>query len=396
MAARILVLSASVGAGHLRAAEAVELALRQLVPQAVVRNVDVLELTNTAFRRVYAKAYLDLVNNAPHVLGYVYDLLDRASPSGRYPGDVLRLALEKLNLKPFIRFLESEPWDLVLNTHFLPAEIIASLRQKSRLWVPQVTVTTDFETHRLWVNQPCERYCTATEEGALYLHSWGVPATATRVTGIPIHPAFSITKERGACLARQGLVGDRPIILQLAGGFGVGPIEKLYRALLDIDLPIELVVVTGHNKKAKSQLEQIPCPDRHRCRIIGYTDQIDELMAVADIVVSKPGGLTTAETLARGAAMVIVTPTPGQESRNSDFLLENGAAIKVNNIATLAYKVSSLLGEPDRLAQLKANARRLGRPRAAFDVAEQSLELLPKGRARKHAEERRRHQPQPG
>ena len=110
--------------------------------------------------------------------------------------------------------------------------------------------------------------------------------------------------------------------------------------------------------------------------MLGFTDQIDELMAVADLVVSKPGGLTTSETLARGAAMVIVNPIPGQESRNSDFLLENGAAIKVNNIATLGYKVTSLLRDPERLSQLKANARHISRPRAAFDVVERSLELI--------------------
>src|ERR1700736_2779699 len=158
---RILVLSAAVGAGHLRAAQAVELALREVVPQATVRNVDVLELTNSTFRRVYGKAYLDLVNRAPHVLGYFYDLLDKPR-SPRRRTDRLRLVMAKINLRPFIRFLKDEPCDLVINTHFLPAEIIASLRKKERLSVPQVTATTDFETHRLWVNQPCELYCTAT------------------------------------------------------------------------------------------------------------------------------------------------------------------------------------------------------------------------------------------
>jgi processive 1,2-diacylglycerol beta-glucosyltransferase len=379
-ARRILVLSASVGAGHLRAAQAVELALREVAPEATVRNVDVLELTNAAFRRIYGKAYLDLVNRAPHVLGYFYDLLDQPTRSGRRRGksDRLRLVVEKLNLRPFIRFLQAEPWDLVINTHFLPAEIIASLRRQERLATPQVTVTTDFETHRLWVNHPCDHYFTATAEGAHYLHSWDVPPGHTTVTGIPIHPVFSRPKGRAACLARHGLAGDRPVVLQLAGGFGVGPIAKIYRALLDVPRPIDLVVITGRNESAREQLEAIPPSPRHRTRIMGFTDQIDELMAVADLVVSKPGGLTTSETLARGAVMVIVNPIPGQESRNSDFLLENGAAIKVNNIATLAYKVGALLEDSARLAQLKANVARVARPRAAFDVARRSLELLDK------------------
>jgi processive 1,2-diacylglycerol beta-glucosyltransferase len=370
---RILVLAASVGAGHVRAAQAVELALRHTAPDALVRNIDVLELTNAAFRKLYGQAYLDLVNKAPHVLGYFYDLMDQPSRSGRNRRDRLRLAVEKLNLRLFLRLLQEESWDLVINTHFLPAEVIASLRSRDGLNLPQVTATTDFDTHRLWVNQPCDHYFTATEEGARYLHHWGVPKTDTTATGIPIHPVFATPKDRAACCARHGLAGDRPVILQLAGGFGVGPIEQIYRALLDVEVPLEVVVIAGRNESARQQLAKVAPPARHRAQVLGFTTDIDELMAAADLVVSKPGGLTTSETLARGAAMVIVNPIPGQESRNSDFLLENGAAIKANNVATLAYKVTALLREPERLARLKENARRLGRPRAAFDVVERAL-----------------------
>jgi processive 1,2-diacylglycerol beta-glucosyltransferase len=381
MPPRILILTASVGAGHLRAAQAVELALKQIAPAAQVRNVDVLTLTNGVFRRLYGTAYLDLVNKAPHVLGYFYDLLDKA-PSPRRRSDRLRLLVQRLNLARFERLLHAEPWDAVVNTHFLPAEIIASLRKRRKLDLPQMTVTTDFETHRLWVNQPCERYTTATEEGARTLHRWDVPSEDCVVTGIPIHPLFSETKARGVCVARQGLKGEpgTPIVLLLAGGFGVGPIEAIYREILAIDRALEVVAVTGKNATLKAQLGKVAVPARHRVTILGYTTDMDELMAAADIVVSKPGGLTTSEILARGAAMAIVNPIPGQESRNSDFLLENGAAIKINSVATLAFKLGALLADPVRIAQLKANAARLGRPRAAFDVAREALALAARAR----------------
>jgi processive 1,2-diacylglycerol beta-glucosyltransferase len=371
---RILVLSASVGAGHLRAAQAVELALKELAPDAVVRNIDVLELTNAAFRQIYGKAYLDLVSRAPHLLGYMYDMLDRP----RRPGstrDRLRLALGRLNLGKFTQLLEDEKWDLAVNTHFLPAEIIASLRKKGRVQLPQLTVTTDFETHRLWVNQPCERYFTATEEGARYLHVWGIPAADTTVTGIPIHPVFAKPKDRDECRARHDIGGGRTVVLQLAGGFGVGPVGELFDALGRIEKPLELVVVAGKNAELKAKLEQRPAPARHRVQVLGFTDKIDELMVAADVVVTKPGGLTTSEVLARGAAMVIVNPIPGQETRNSDYLLENGAAIKVNNVPALTYKVGALLEDEQRLARLRENARRLGRPRAAYDVAANALAM---------------------
>ena len=375
MAPRILVLSASVGAGHMRAAQAVELALRQIVPDAYVENIDVLQLTNRVFRRVYSKFYLDLVNQAPHLLGYFYDLLDRPGLH-QVRRDRMRLGLEKLNLKPFLRFLQKKPWDLVINTHFLPAEIIADLRKKKQLDVPQATVTTDFDTHRLWVNQPCDRYFTATEEGAKYLQHWGVPESDTFATGIPVHPVFSERKDRSECLRKHGLADDRPVVLQLSGGFGVGPVEKLFLALLAVEMPLQIVTIAGRNARLQAELEALPRPQRHRVKIMGFTHDIDELMASADLVVTKPGGLTTSETLARGAIMVIVNPIPGQESRNSDYLLENGAAVKVNNVGTLAFKITALLSDPKRMKELRQNVQRIARCRAAFDVVEKSLELI--------------------
>lgn len=371
---KILILSASVGAGHLRAAEAVELALRELAPEAIIRNIDVLQWTSKAFRRIYGRAYLDLVNKAPHVLGYFYDMLDQP-PGPHRKSDRLRLLVERLNLGKVTRFLQAEHWDIIVNTHFLPAEIIAFLKRTGKITVPQMTVTTDFETHRLWVSQPCEQYCTATEEGAAYLEYWGVPAQDIRVTGIPIHPVFSQSFDRAALLNKYGLTGNRPVLLQLAGGFGVGPIEKIFENLLKIALPLEMITVTGRNAEVKNSLEQITIPDRHHALVLGFTDKIHELMAMADLVISKPGGLTTSEVLACGAAMAIVNPVPGQESRNNDFLLENGAAIKINNIATLPYKITKLLEEEGRLTELKQNARKLGKPYAAFEIGKIALEL---------------------
>jgi processive 1,2-diacylglycerol beta-glucosyltransferase len=262
---------------------------------------------------------------------------------------------------------------VIVNTHFLPAEMIASLRGAGELEVPHLTATTDFETHRLWINQPCDHYFTATEEGAVNLQQWGAPAADVTVTGIPIHPAFSREKDRAECRRRLQLSDGRPVILQLAGGFGVGPVEKLSDSILSVETPLELVVVAGRNAELKTRLEQLDVPPRHSIHVLGFTTEMDELMAAADLVVSKPGGLTTSEALARGTPLMVVNPIPGQESRNSDYLLENSAAIKINNVGTLPFKLGQLLGNPNRLAQLACNARQLGRPRAAFDVAQAAL-----------------------
>ena len=377
MPSKILILSASVGAGHLRAAEAIELAFAQIAPETIVKNIDVLTLANKAFRRIYSQGYFDLANRAPHLLGYFYDLLDRPQIPDSEPGH-FRVALEKLNMKPFLKLLKSELWDLVVNTHFLPAEIIASLRNSGKIMTPQVTITTDFEIHRLWIHSPCEHYFTATDEGRIYLQYFGVPERSVSVTGIPIHPLFNIPKDPSYCYSSQGITGQRPVILILSGGMGIGPIEKIYAAILEMQVPLDIIVVTGRNDELRRKIEQVRIPLRHHAKILGFTAKMDEMITVADLVVSKPGGLTTAEILAKGAAIAIVNPIPGQESRNSDFLLENGAGIKINNIATLSYKLTKLFEDKKRLEQLRTNSIRLGRPRAAFDLAEFVLKMAQK------------------
>jgi processive 1,2-diacylglycerol beta-glucosyltransferase len=376
---RILIASASVGSGHVRAAEAIALALRRQRPDAFVRAVDVLALASRPFRWSYAQVYLDLIQHAPPVIGYIYDRIDRPVLPRSMRWYHLRVFLETMNVRPFVRLLCDEPWDLVINTFFLPAEIVAGLKCNGKFNAPQVMVTTDFETHRNWAVQPCEHFFTATDEAGPYLEFFGVPAGTWTTTGIPVHPVFSEPKDPRDCRARQGLAGDRPVILLLAGGHGAGPIEGPYRALLDVETPLEVVVVTGHNELARKNLEGIQPPARHRVHVLGYTTQMDELLAAADLVVTKPGGLTVSEALARGAGLVVVNPIPGQEERNSDFLLENGAAIKANHLPTLGRKLTALLADPGRLARLKANARRLARPRAAFDIAARSLALAGAG-----------------
>ncbi len=373
---RVLILSASVGTGHLRAAEAVELALRQVAPDAEVRNLDAFSLATPLFRVLYADAYRVAVRRWPALVGLLYDQVDKPVRWGDSTMYKMQMWFEAVNLGRLQRLLLAEPWDLVVNTFFVSADVVARLRRQGRFTAPQVLVTTDFETHRNWASQPCDHYFTATEEGARYLECFGVPPGRASATGVPIHPVFAEPKDPAECRARLGLSGDRPVLLLLCGGEGAVPVEAPFRALLELEGPIDLVAVTGRNARARRRLEQVAPPARHRTHVLGYTDRMDELLAAADLVVTKPGGLTVSEALARGAGLVLINPVPGQEERNSDFLLEEGAAVKANHLATLPDKVGRLLRDRGRLDRLRANARRLGRPRAAFDVADRSLALV--------------------
>jgi processive 1,2-diacylglycerol beta-glucosyltransferase len=367
MLGRVLILSASAGAGHLRAAQAIERALAETGGAREVRNVDTLDYTNPVFRNLYSKAYIEMVNKTPELLGWLYDHLDKPWKHERR-----RLAFEKLNTRPFVKLLKSYRPEIAICTHPLPAEIISWLKSKEKLETRQAIVVTDFDVHAMWLCRHYERYFVAIEETRVHMESLGVPASKITVSGIPIDPVFAQPKDKAEMRRKYGLKPDLTTILVSAGGFGVGPIETLMASLCGLEHPAQVVAICGRNEKLKARLDveaaALPVDARLTLHPVGFTEAMDEYMAASDLLLGKAGGLTTSEALARGLALVIVNPIPGQEERNSDHLLEEGAAIRCNNPGALAYKVDRLLDDPARFAAMRANALRLARPRAAFDV----------------------------
>lgn len=365
---RILILSVSAGAGHLRAAEAVEAACRIRHPAAEIRNVDVLELTSAPFRRLYGKGYLDLVGRAPALLGFFYDRTNRPPKS---PGlDALRLAVEKLNTKPFLDFVRDFAPDVVCHTHFLPAELLDAEKARGRFDTPHAVVVTDFEVHRFWLCPSAALTFVPREENRVHLQALGVPRERIRVTGIPVHPLFAETADPAALRRKHGVREGLPLLLVLAGGFGVGPVERLVRALWREVPRAQVVVAAGRNAALRARLagpaRRAPLPTR----VLGFSTEIHEWMSLASLVLTKPGGLTTSEALARGLPIVIVSPIPGQETRNASMLLEAGAGMSGENLYTVGWRVARLLKSPVRMEAMRLAARHLGRPRAAFEVAE--------------------------
>jgi processive 1,2-diacylglycerol beta-glucosyltransferase len=371
---RVLILSASVGSGHVHAARAIEAAFHMNHPHVAVTHVDVLQLTNGPFRRAYGDGYFRAAERVPNLVGMLYDFLDRPGDGGATT--IARHAFERLNFFRLKRLLTAQQWDLVINTHFLSAAMIAYLRRSEVVDFPHATVVTDYDIHGMWIHDPCEQMFVSTEEVRINALAEGVAEEALTVTGIPIDPLFAQPRDRAATIASLGLDPNLPIVLQMAGGFGVGSIEKIHQMVLDVDQPIQIVVVAGKNEAVRETLADMPAPARHRRTILGYTTQMHEYLCAADVLISKPGGLTSSECLASGCAMIIAEPIPGQEDRNADFLLETGCAIKVNNLASLTLKLQSLLADKPRLAEMRQKARQSGKPRAAFEVAAKCHEML--------------------
>lgn len=379
---RILILSASVGAGHVRAAQATQLAIEHACPEATVRHVDVLSLTGALFRRVYAQAYIDLASHAPHLIGALYDATDRA-PHAAKPIDRLQRLIERLNLAK-LDGLVREGWDAVICTHFMPADLVAGIRRKRRLSFPLFTVVTDFDAHGLWAVNHIDHFFVAPRpwgEAHTSLVRWGINPRAISDPGIPIDPCFATPLTQRAARTTLNMPANRPCVLLLSGGFGVGPIEHTLRAIIEnqsIEKPFHLVAIAGKNAKLKLALERAAklATNRVSCSVTGFTTDIASFMAAADLVITKPGGLTTSEVLARGVPIVVMNPIPGQESRNSDMLLEAGAAIKVHNPHAAGEKIARLLNDDAKLASMRSAAKQLGRPNAAMDIAGAVLKHL--------------------
>ena len=369
---KVLILSASAGAGHVRAAQAIEKEFVQRGEVGEVWHIDTLEFTTKMFRQLYSKAYFDMVESAPDVLGWLYDQLDKPWKNQRR-----RLALDKLNTRPFMKLMEGYSPDLIICTHFLPAEIISDLNMRGKVGCRPAIVVTDMDVHAMWLIPNHLHYFVALEETRRHLATLGVVGSAITVSGIPIDPCFGSLKSKEEARRDLGLDPDRRIILVSAGGKGVGPIDNLMTALGALRTPSQIVIACGRNQELKERMELLPSDAAATVIFhpIAYTTRMDEYMAASDLIVGKPGGLTTAEALASGLVFVIVSPIPGQEERNSDHLLEEGVAIRCNNLPVLSYKIDALFDDPARLERMRENIRRLARPDAARCVVDRMMEI---------------------
>ena len=286
---KVLILSASAGAGHVRAADALEKAFSQSGAAREIRHIDVLNYTNKVFRHLYSKAYLDMVNRMPEVMGWLYDHLDKPWKNERR-----RLAFDKLNTRPLVNLLKEYEPDIAICTHFLPSEILSWLKAKARIACPQAIVVTDFDVHAMWLCRHYEQYFVALDETRMHMEKLGIHPGKLTVSGIPIDPVFSASKDKREMRIKHGLAPDKTTILVSAGGFGVGRVEDLSTCLSELQHEAQVVVLCGRNEELKKRLDKRAAkrrPGSRRSIInIGYTTLMDEFMSASDILLGKPGG----------------------------------------------------------------------------------------------------------
>ena len=368
---RTLILAAGVGAGHNQAGSAIEDALAQIPDVAQVLRIDILETTNEAFQKLYDDGYFALVAEAPWVVGWGYDSQD--SPFKLAP---LVQWWDQLNTTAVVRRIRAYDPDLVICTHFLPARLVALMLARRQLRASLSVVTTDYDFQGLWLTSPFNHFFVAREEAHEHMVSLGVPRDRVMASGIPVRSGLADPVDAAAVRKRFDLDPKLPVVLISAGASGGGYTLNIVRQVRRIEQPFQAVVVCGRNEALRRQVEEAVRDAAEKFRVLGYTTEMADLMRVASLFVGKPGGLSSSECMAAGLPMVIINPIPGQEVRNADFLVEEGAAVRCNYATTVGYKIDSLLADPDRLRAMADNARRIGRPQAGRTVAKGSLEVL--------------------
>ena len=364
---RILLLHASAGAGHKRAAQALGIGFSEACPDAEIQICDILDFTPPIFKKTYAESYLDVIKKVPELWGYMYSRSDRKAlmPLRRK----IRSLVNKTNTVEFSLFYRKFAPDIVVCTHFMPLEIISARISKGKTDASLFCAVTDFAVHSLWVMENVACYYVATEEAQRQLMRHGQPANRVSVKGIPIDPVFAQGLSNGAARKQLSIDDNRPVVLILSGGVGVGPAAELIQAIGESDVDCRLLVVAGSNQELKASAEEAARGLSLPVTVFGFVNNIHTLMDAADLIVSKPGGLTTSEVLAKGKPLLIMDPIPGQEQRNCEYLLEAGVAARLFDIEDAGYKIKSLLTDKGRLARMSRCASKIGHPTAATNIA---------------------------
>ena len=370
---RLLILSVSAGNGHVRAAQALAATAEALNPPCSAVHIDAMAHVAGGFRKVYTDWYIQLVNRAPELWSYLHQKADSTPHSAT--SQRLRRGIERVSAGALLREIHRATPKAIVCTHFLPAELLMREGHRGRLDCPVWLQVTDYDLHNMWIVPGMAGYLAATEEVAFRMRARGLPADRIHVTGIPVMPVFSQPDApelaRDVCVARLGLDPARKVILMASGGAGVGDLPSMVERALALGGPgsdFQVIAVAGRNVAAHEALQALAQRTPGRLVALGFTNEMEKLMAAADLVVTKPGGLTISECLALGKPMLLVSPIPGQEEHNAGFLMEEGAAWLAYDSIGLAYKVARLMAAPEQLARMAHKSRGLGKPGAARRV----------------------------
>jgi processive 1,2-diacylglycerol beta-glucosyltransferase len=368
---RILILHASIGMGHLRAAKALESAFRQRGVDHVEVE-DVLESGNSLFGKLYAGSYIELAEKFPELWAYYYERSDRQRESqvSRRLGELIT----RMGLKGLDNLIAQHNPHAIICTHFVPLDLLLSYRRAGKLTQPIYCVVTDYTGHIFWVYPEIDGYFVGTAETARLLTERGVPESLISVTGIPVDPVIAEPKAPEQIQQQHGLSGEAVLTL-LGSGIDTATVHQIVTSLLERDeIAGTLVVVAGRNETLSEALREMQSSTKLTLRLVeGFIDYMDDLVAASDVIITKAGGLIVSEVMARHTPLIIFDPVPGQEEWNADYVVSAGAGVQVRLASMVPVVAARLLHAPSYLHELRAGATRTGKPQAAYDIVDAVL-----------------------
>lgn len=370
MAKRIILMYISEVSGHHSATLAIEKAIKTISPDTEILNINAFNYTNPITEKIINRLYMSVIKATPQIWDYLYD----------NPVVVKNLAkikekIHKFNSPKMAKLFEKFKPDAVCCSQAFPCGMVADYKKACGSKLPLVAVLTDYVPHSFWVYDDINYYITPSQDVAEKLIQKGVEPKRVKPYGIPFDHKFSQPLTKEPIFKTLGFNPEVPTVLIMGGGQGLGPVKKIVKALEDIKPDLQEIIVTGTNKKLYSSLKRKVKKYKKKITVFGFTDKINELMSIADIVITKPGGITTAEALTKKLPMIIVKPIPGQEINNTVYLTAQKAAIKVDEPQEIGKVIEELLLNPNKLEELSKAAARISKPNASMDAARLLLSL---------------------
>lgn len=354
---KIFIVHASAGAGHTKAAEAVYNYLKDGCKASVLKMLDILSETNALFRFNYTWGYSHLIKYFPYLWALAFWVTSNRAL--RFISRPIAKITNRINTGKFIRDLVAENPDFVISTHFLSSEISARLKRTGKIKAKIITVITDFGVHPYWISPGTDIYVVASSFTKKILLAEKIPENKIIELGIPIDAKFARKYDRKELCRKLNISPDRFTVLIMTGSFGIGPIAQIVDLLYK---DAQLVVVCAKNKKLFYELSAKNYPGVF---VFGFVDNAHEFMAIADVIVTKPGGLSTSELLAMDLAPIFISPIPGQETENIKALNSFGVGVKADSAKEVERVVLEYKNNPETLKKIKERIKNIKKPFAA-------------------------------
>ena len=349
---RILVFSAGFGNGHFRAAEAVIEGIRIKEPYAKIIHLDFGDFLSKRFNTMAKNVYIEMIKHTPKLWGKFYYKTSKLKPES-----MIQRFLKQLGRSDFLKYIQAFAPDLIVCTYPTVSSILAQLRLEQILQVPVITEIKDYAVHSHWVNPGVDRYMVACEEVKESLVSWGIKAQCILVTGIPVSPKFEVEMDCQHIISKLGLNPNFPTFLVMGGAYGgLKSAKRICKTLADSVVPVQSIIVCGKDKKLYHSLGAVIEQSLNPMVRLGYVHNVEELMSVSNLIITKAGGLTVSEALTKHLPLVIYKAIPGQEEENAHFVQRIGAGYVAGTEEELGWLLSRFLSNPKEMEKMREKA----------------------------------------